>query len=396
MVFLFTVYFTLPKSAISRISYLCAINLNISIFRTVTIWICQCWRPGPAGEAGITFVGLPPSAPRWLAAKATAIACPPSRLHGPLKDADEAVEKAVFYGFPIILKAAAAAAAGACRAATSGGGHPAFQLVKSEAKKAFGNEDIFIEKFLVEPKHIEVQILGDKHGNVFHLGERDCSLQRRYQKVVEFAPAWSVPRPPRRSPSRGRGQDRKHVGYINAGTVEFLVDKRGNHYFIEMNPRIQVEHTVTEMVTGIDLVRAQILIAEGLPPVPPPDRHPQPGRPAHQRLRHPVPGHHRGPGQQLRPRHRQNHRLPLRRRLRRPSGRRQRLTGAVISPYYDSLLVKVTSWDNTFEGLPQGHPRHQRGARPRRQDQHSLCHQHSGPPHLPRGQVPHQVHRRDP
>ena len=142
---------------------------------------------------------------------------------------------------------------------------PAFELVKSEARKAFGNDDIFIEKYLVQPKHIEVQILADQYGNVRHLGERDCSLQRRYQKVVEFAPAWSVPESIREQLHADAVKIAEAVGYVNAGTVEFLVDRDGNHYFIEMNPRIQVEHTVTEMVTGIDLVRAQILIAEGHP-----------------------------------------------------------------------------------------------------------------------------------
>ena len=126
---------------------------------------------------------------------------------------------------------------------------PAFERVKSDAKKAFGNEDIFIEKYLVEPKHIEVQVLGDQYGNIVHLGERDCSLQRRYQKVVEFAPVWSVPEATRQALYEDAIKVARHIGYISAGTVEFLVDKQGNHYFIEMNPRIQVEHTVTEMVT---------------------------------------------------------------------------------------------------------------------------------------------------
>ena len=121
---------------------------------------------------------------------------------------------------------------------------PAFDLVKSEAKKAFGNDDIFIEKFLVEPKHIEVQILADKYGHVYHIGERDCSLQRRYQKVVEFAPAWSVPKETIDALHEDAVKIAKSVGYVSAGTVEFLVDKDGHHYFIEMNPRIQVEHTV--------------------------------------------------------------------------------------------------------------------------------------------------------
>ena len=122
-----------------------------------------------------------------------------------------------------------------------------------------------MEKYLVEPKHIEVQILADRYGNVYHLGERDCSLQRRYQKVVEFAPAWSVPQETVEALRRDAVKIAKSVGYVSAGTVEFLVDKSGNYYFIEMNPRIQVEHTVTEMVTGVDIVRAQLLVAPELP-----------------------------------------------------------------------------------------------------------------------------------
>ena len=110
----------------------------------------------------------------------------------------------------------------------------------------------------MEPKHIEVQVLGDEHGNVVHLFERDCSLQRRYQKVVEFTPAFSVAPEIREALYADAVKIARHVGYVNAGTLEFLVDKEGHHYFIEMNPRIQVEHTVTEMVTGIDLVRSQI------------------------------------------------------------------------------------------------------------------------------------------
>ena len=220
-------------------------------------------------EAGITFVGPPAEVLSQmgdkLAAKATAIACGVPIIPGctePLKDADEALEKAISYGFPVILKAAAGGGGrGMRRCNTPEEVKPAFELVKSEAKKAFGNDDIFIEKFLVEPKHIEVQILADKYGHVYHVGERDCSLQRRYQKVVEFAPAWSVPEATIEALHEDAVKIAKSVGYVSAGTVEFLVDKEGNHYFIEMNPRIQVEHTVTEKVTGIDLVRAQLHIA---------------------------------------------------------------------------------------------------------------------------------------
>ena len=223
---------------------------------------------------GIKFIGPPSQVLAQmgdkLAAKATAIACNVPIIPGstlPLKNADEAVEKALSYGFPIILKAAAGGGGrGMRRCDSEEDVRREFELVKNEARKAFGNEDIFIEKFLVEPKHIEVQILADEHGNVVHLGERDCSLQRRYQKVVEYAPAWSVPQATVEALRADAVKIAKHVGYVNAGTVEFLVDgKTGQHYFIEMNPRIQVEHTVTEMVTGVDLVRAQILIAEGHP-----------------------------------------------------------------------------------------------------------------------------------
>ena len=224
-------------------------------------------------RSGIAFVG-PPSAVLAqmgdkLAAKATAIACGVPIIPGstqPLKDADEAVEKALSYGFPVILKAAAGGGGrGMRRCDNPEEVKTNFQLVKSEAKKAFGNDDIFIEKYLVEPKHIEVQILADSYGGVVHLGERDCSLQRRYQKVVEFAPAWSVPMAVREKLRADAVKIARQVGYVNAGTVEFLVDKDGGYYFIEMNPRIQVEHTVTEMVTGVDLVRSQILIAQGCP-----------------------------------------------------------------------------------------------------------------------------------
>ena len=112
-------------------------------------------------------------------------------------------------------------------------------VAQAEAKKAFGNDDIFMEKFLVEPKHIEVQVLGDEEGNVVHLFERDCSLQRRYQKVVEFSPAFSVDKKIRQALYEDAVKIAKHVGYVNAGTLEFLVDREGHHYFIEMNPRIQ-------------------------------------------------------------------------------------------------------------------------------------------------------------
>ncbi|MEA4954001.1 MAG: pyruvate carboxylase [Pseudoflavonifractor sp.] len=309
-------------------------------------------------EAGVVFIG--PSSKVLaqmgdkLAAKATAIACGVPIIPGstePLKDADQAVEKALAYGFPVILKAAAGGGGrGMRRCDSENEVRTNFQLVKSEAKKAFGNDDIFIEKYLVEPKHIEVQILADQYGNVVHLGERDCSLQRRYQKVVEFAPAWSVPEAVRHALHEDAVKIAKHVGYVNAGTVEFLVDKDGRHYFIEMNPRIQVEHTVTEMVTGIDLVRAQILVAEGCSLSDPrigmssQSDLQQNGYAIQCRVTTEDPANNFAPDTGKITAYRSGGGFGVR------LDGGNAYTGAVISPYYDSLLVKVTAWDNTFEG----------------------------------------------
>ncbi len=139
----------------------------------------------------------------------------------------------------------------------------ALERARSEAQKAFGDDSVFLEKLVVRPKHIEVQVLGDNHGNLVHLFERDCSVQRRYQKVVEYAPAWSLPEALRARLAEDALKVARHAHYTNAGTVEFLVGEDGSHYFIEVNPRIQVEHTVTEVITGRDLVQAQIRIAQG-------------------------------------------------------------------------------------------------------------------------------------
>ena len=310
-------------------------------------------------EAGITFIGPPSSILEKmgdkLTAKAIAKACGVPTIPGspePLKDAEEALERAVEYGFPVILKAAGGGGGrGMRRCDRPEEVKPAFELVKGEAKKAFGNEDIFIEKYLVEPKHIEVQILGDKYGNVVHLYERDCSLQRRYQKVVEFAPAWSVPEETRQKLYDDAVKVAKSVGYVSAGTVEFLVDKDYNHYFIEMNPRIQVEHTVTEMVTGVDIVRAQILIAEGHPlsdpeiGIPDQDSVHLNGYSIQCRVTTEDPSNNFAPDTGKITSYRSGGGFGVR------LDGGNAYTGAVISPYYDSLLVKVTTWDNTFPGV---------------------------------------------
>ena len=177
----------------------------------------------------------------------------------------EALEFANSCGYPVMLKAAAGGGGRGMRIVRSEEELlPQFRSARSEAAKAFGIDDIFIEKYLENPKHIEVQILGDKQGNIIHLFERDCSIQRRHQKVIEFTPALCLTDEQREAICADAIKIAEAVNYRSAGTVEFLLDHTtGKHYFIEMNPRIQVEHTVTEMVTGIDIVQAQILIAEG-------------------------------------------------------------------------------------------------------------------------------------
>ena len=290
-----------------------------------------------------------------LSAKQMALECGVPTTPGtaePLKDRAEAQKLAVEFGFPVILKAAAGGGGrGMRRCDTVEEVGINFDLVKSEAKKAFGNDDIFMEKFLVEPKHIEVQVLGDEYGNVVHLYERDCSLQRRYQKVVEFTPAFSVDEKVRQALYDDAVKIAKYVGYVNAGTLEFLVDRDGNHYFIEMNPRIQVEHTVTEMVTGIDLVRSQILIAEGRPlsdpdiGIPSQDAVHLNGYAIQCRVTTEDPANNFAPDTGKITAYRSAGGFGIR------LDGGNAYTGAVISPYYDSLLVKVTTWDNTFAGV---------------------------------------------
>lgn len=309
-------------------------------------------------ENGIIFIGPPSKVLEQmgdkLKAKEIAISCGVPIIPGstePLKDGEEALAKAIEFGFPIILKAAA-----------GGGGRgmrrcdkpeevvAAYDMVHSEALKAFGNGDIFIEKFLERPKHIEIQVLADQYGNVVHLFERDCSLQRRYQKVVEYTPAFSVDQSIRNALYEDAIKISKAVGFVNAGTLEFLVDKQGNHYFIEMNPRIQVEHTVTEMVTGIDLVRSQILIAEGRPLSDPEigiasqaDVTTR-GYSIQCRVTTEDPANNFAPDTGKITAYRSSGGFGIR------LDAGNTYVGAEISPYYDSLLVKITTLDNTFEG----------------------------------------------
>jgi pyruvate carboxylase len=308
-------------------------------------------------EAGIEFIGptsetiesLGDKIKSKILAKRVGVPTIPG-VDKPITSEDEAITFAKEHGYPVILKAAA-----------GGGGRGmrvvyneedlirGFQNAKSEAKKAFGIDDIFIEKYLEEPKHIEVQILGDKHGNIVHLYERDCSIQRRHQKIIEFTPAIAISDELRQRICDDALKLAKAVNYVSAGTAEFLVDKHGNHYFIEMNPRIQVEHTVTEMTTGIDIVQSQILIGQGYAlnsekiGIYSQESIQPRGYSIQCRVTTEDPSNNFAPD---------TGKLDI---YRTSSGFGIRLdggngyTGSVISPYYDSLLVKIVSWSRTFE-----------------------------------------------
>ena len=176
-------------------------------------------------------------------------------------DALSAAEK---IGYPVMIKASAGGGGRGIRVVTKVEDLiPAYNTAKTESKTAFGDDTMYMEKFIEEPRHIEFQILADEHGNVIHLGERDCSIQRRNQKVIEEAPGAGMTEELRKQMGEVAVKAAKSINYKNAGTIEFLLDKYGKYYFMEMNTRIQVEHPITEMITGIDLVKAQIKIASG-------------------------------------------------------------------------------------------------------------------------------------
>lgn len=307
-------------------------------------------------EAGIVFIGPTSHMMRSLGDKisskkvAETVGVPTiPGVTEAISNDQEAKDFADHCGYPVMLKAAAGGGGRGMRIVRDASELlSAYGHARSEAMKAFGSEEIFIEKYLENPKHIEVQVLGDQFGNLVHLYERDCSIQRRHQKIIEFTPALSLGSSEREAICEDALKIAGSVDYRSAGTVEFLVDKDHNHYFIEMNPRIQVEHTVTEMTTGIDIVQAQILIAQG----------------------HTLSSERIGISSQedIQPRgyaiqcrvtteDPQNEFMPDTGRIdvyRSGSGFGIRLdggngfTGAVISPYFDSLLVKSTSWSRHF------------------------------------------------
>jgi acetyl-CoA carboxylase biotin carboxylase subunit len=183
---------------------------------------------------------------------------------GPVERVEEGLRQAKRIGFPVLLKAVAGGGGRGMRLVQGAGAFAKeFAIARAEAEKNFGDGRIYFEKFLSEPRHIEFQVLADGHGHVLHLGERDCSIQRRYQKLIEEAPAPFLDSPLRRRMGAAAVRLARACGYQNAGTVEFLVDRGGHFFFLEMNTRIQVEHGVTEMVTGIDLVQWQLRISAG-------------------------------------------------------------------------------------------------------------------------------------
>ncbi|WP_066499017.1 pyruvate carboxylase [Abyssisolibacter fermentans] len=307
-------------------------------------------------EAGIEFIGpthdmmdkLGDKIKSKIVAKSVDVPTIPG-VKKPIKSDEEAIEFAEYCGYPVILKAAAGGGGRGMRIVRDKKNLLSeFRSAKNEAKKAFGIDDIFIEKYIENPKHIEVQILGDKYGNIVHLYERDCSIQRRHQKLIEFTPAFSLTEEKRKKICEDAIKIAKSVDYLNAGTVEFLVDKHGNHYFIEMNPRIQVEHTITEMVTGIDILQSQILIAEGysldsseIGIGSQEDVRPR-GYSIQCRVTTEDPSNNFAPDTGKIDVYRTGGGFGI--RLDGGNG----FTGSIISPYYDSLLVKTTSLSRTF------------------------------------------------
>ncbi len=271
---------------------------------------------------------------------------------GPVDAVDEVLDFAKDYGYPIMIKAALGGGGRGMRVAFDDAqALEGYNRAKSEAKAAFGSDEVYVEKYIADPKHIEVQILGDTHGNVVHLFERDCSVQRRHQKVVEVAPCVSLSTELREKICGAAVQLMKHVGYVNAGTVEFLVSG-DDFYFIEVNPRVQVEHTITELITDIDIVTSQILIAQGK------DLHKDIHIPQQENI------YLKGAAIQCRITTEDplNNFMPDTGKIdtyRSPGGFGVRLdvgnayAGAIVTPYFDSLLVKVCTHGATFQAAIQ-------------------------------------------
>lgn len=268
---------------------------------------------------------------------------------GAVHSVEEVLQFGEEHGFPIIIKATLGGGGRGMRIVESKDEvYEAYDRAKSEAKAAFGDDEIYVEKFIQNPEHIEVQILGDKYGEVVHLYERDCSIQRRHQKVIEVAPSLSLSEELRQEICEAAVHLMKNVNYINAGTVEFLVSE-GKFYFIEVNPRVQVEHTITEMITGIDIVQTQIRIAEGhelhgdVIEIPEQDEIKVDGYAIQSRVTTEDPSNDFMPDTGKIMAYRTGGGFGV--RLDAGNG----YQGSVITPYYDSLLVKVSTWAKTYD-----------------------------------------------
>ncbi len=272
---------------------------------------------------------------------------------GPVTSLKEAETFGRENGYPIIIKASLGGGGRGMRIVRSEQAlSEAFDRARSEARASFGSDEVYLEKLIENPKHIEVQIIGDTHQNIVHLFERDCSVQRRHQKVVEAAPSVSLPEGLREEICEAAVRLMQNVGYINAGTVEFLVT--GNtFYFIEVNPRVQVEHTITEMITGVDIVQTQIKVAEGKNihgtsiGIPEQDGISTLGYAIQSRVTTEDPLNNFMPDTGKIMAYRTGGGFGV--RLDAGNG----FQGAVISPHYDSLLVKVSTWALSFEQAAQ-------------------------------------------
>lgn len=266
---------------LSKESYLKQINL----FSVATITGVDAIHPGygflaenaefaeMCGEYNITFIGPSPEAIRKMGDKAVArdtmkaadVPIVPG-TEGLINNVEEALITARDIGFPVIIKATAGGGGKGMRVAqTETELQKAVSMAQQEAETSFGNAGVYLEKYVEEPRHVEIQVMGDSQGNVVYLGERDCSIQRRHQKLIEEAPSPAIDEDLRMQMGAAALKAAKAVQYTGAGTVEFLLDKHKNFYFMEMNTRIQVEHPVTEMVTGVDLIKEQIMVASGYP-----------------------------------------------------------------------------------------------------------------------------------